>query len=76
MNRQRQRDDQAMITVTACEDGLAHYVDDLTLGRCMCSGESRLVTECGRQILLAPLADPLGPTCPACVAARSLGTHR
>ncbi len=59
------------VPVTSVRDGLEHLVADeaMTL-----RSAGVYLALCGRAVWAAALACPPGPRCPACVAARTLGS--
>jgi hypothetical protein len=56
--------------VMCVEDRRTHFVDDVMVAAAASTASGRLLAECGRSVLAAALAEPLGPLCPLCVAVR------
>jgi hypothetical protein len=64
----RQRERRHCIEVMCVEDRRTHLIDDVMVAAAARTG--RLMAECGRSVLAAALAEPLGPLCPLCAAVR------
>ena len=62
------------LSVTCSNDRRSHQVDDAVLASGLGSGN--LAALCGRSILAAPMAAPMGPPCPLCAAVLDLELPR
>jgi hypothetical protein len=62
------------LSVTCSNDRRSHQVDDAVLASGLGSGH--LSALCGRSILAAPMAAPIGPPCPLCAAVVDLELPR
>lgn len=62
------------LSVTCSNDRRSHLVDDAILASGLGSGH--LSALCGRAILAAPMAAPMGPPCPLCSAVLDLEVPR
>jgi hypothetical protein len=67
----RQRERRHCIEVMCVEDRRTHLIDDVMVAAAARTASGRLMAECGRSVLAAALAEPLGPLCPLCVAVRA-----
>jgi hypothetical protein len=66
----RQQPRRHCMEVMCVEDRRTHFVDDVMVAAAARTESGRLLAECGRSVLAAALAEPLGPLCPLCVAVR------
>lgn len=58
------------VDVTCATDGRTHHVDELLLSDGSSSGSGRIEALCGRFVVAASMAEPPGPGCQLCRAAR------